>query len=267
MRCKLFLRLFLLLAISGLLLTAHAQSMWVGAVTGANTFNFSPTFCCGNEATKISPTTAAMYDHSATDSFKQLDLILAIPNAPATITLTSIAAYTNVGNVPGNNTISAGSPNSTTATSISAFNTAVYTNGSSQDAYTALGTGAAGQGTPSENFTNFAAADAAAGITATAFYLYEYNLNSFANNFGHYGLLNITFSAPLPNGTIAIGWGCGSTNGCSPQYNSVFTQSGIAAGTVSLSAVPEPSAVILLGTVSLVILRLWKGKRRDHFTA
>jgi hypothetical protein len=251
------------MAVSAVL--GSAQSLWVGAATGANTFNFSPTFFNGELTNLGSPNQLALYDHSATDSLKQLDLILAFVNAPASISITGVKAYSNVGNVNGSNNISAGS-GTFTATSIAATNSAVYTNGSSQDAYTAIGTGAKGLGTPSENFSNFSGAEASIGITATSYYLYEYNLNSFASGFGDYGLLDLTFSGTLPQGAIGIGWGCGSLNNCNAQYNSVFTQSGFAGGGGS-TPVPEPSSLILLGTVFLALLGIWQRKSKRSFVA
>jgi hypothetical protein len=253
------------MAVSAVL--GSAQSLWVGAATGTNTFNFSPTFF-NNELTNLgSPNQLALYDHSATDSLRQLDLILAFVNAPASITITGVRAYNNVGNVNGSNNISAGS-STFTATSIAATNSATYTSGSSQDAYTALGTGAAGMGTPSEHFGNFSGAEASVGITATRFYLYEYNLNSFAASFGNYGLLDLTFSGTLPQGAIAIGWGCGSLNNCNSQFNSVFTQSGFAGGgSPPPSSIPEPSSIILMGSVFLAILGFWQRKNKRNLVA
>lgn len=254
-------RVFWLVCAAALSSSASAQTLWVGAVTGTNSFNFSPTFF-NNEGTNLgtSPNQVAFYDHSATDTFKQLDLIVVVPNAAASLTITGVNSYVNVGNVNGSNNISGVTPSSTKLTSISPFASATYSNGSSQDAYTAIGTGAKGQGTPSENFSNFSGAEASIGINATSFYEYEYNLNSFAGGFGDYGLLDITFSGALPKGAIVIGWGCGSKYGCTPQYNSVFTQSGVVGGN-SQSAVPEPLSIFLLGTVALVAVGIGKTRK------
>jgi len=253
--------------IAVLAVPGSAQSLWVGASTGANAFNFSPTFF-NSELTNLgSPNQLALYDHSSSDSLKQLDLILAFVNAPASISITGVKAYGNVGNVDGSNNISAGS-STFTATSIGAFASATFTNGSSQDAYTAIGTGATGHGAPSENWSNFSGVEASIGVTATKFYLYEYNLNSFASSFGNYGLLDLTFNGTLPKGTIAIGWGCASPNNCISQYNSVFTQSGFAGGGGNTSSsVPEPSSIVLLGSVFLAMLGIWQRKNKNKLVA
>ncbi len=268
-----------LLAVAG---SASAQNIWVGKVNSGTSFNFSPNFI-NNELTNVGQTSSlAFYTHTNGDTgLAAWDLILAFVNgtnisgtvtAPAAPTITSVAAYSNVGNVNGSGNITLTSAHTPTPTSISMSATATMTasnsNGKNQDAYTVLGL-PNGQGSPSENWTNYSGADAAAGvgIIASSFTLYEYNLSAYASTLGNYGLLNLTFSGGgLPDGAIAIGFGC-STSTCGKhdtQDNSIFTQSGIVDTPGTQAAVPEPASVILLGTVSAVVLLAWKRKNRRN---
>jgi hypothetical protein len=265
-----------------------AQSIWVGAVTGTKTFNFSPTYFSG-ELTNLSSPTAnqlALYTHTNGDTgLLQWDLILAFVNgsnssgpvtSPAAPTITSVTGYSNVGNVDGSNNITLSSTHTATATAItpssSATMTVLNSNGMNQDAYTVLGQ-PNGQGSPSENWSNYTGVESHIGITATSFTLYEYSLNSFASYLGNYGLLDITFNTTLPQGAIGIGFGCAVTSGCSSSNNrdnSVFTQSGFAAssgGGSTQGTVPEPSSIILMGTVFLAILGIWQRKNKRNFVA
>ncbi len=227
-----------------------AQSLWVGSVTGTNAFNFTPGYV-GGELTNIgSSNQLAFYNHSNGGAFTQLDLILAFVNPPVTApSITAVETYTNVGNVNGSGNISASSGASHTV-SIAPSGPTQLNSGKVNS--TSLGSSAPGISN-SEQTSNYNSAETKDGITQTGGYsLYVYNLNSYAANFGDYGLLDLTFSN-MPKGTIALGWGCGGTN-CKTDYTSIFTQSGFASNGTPVSPVPEPVSLLLLGTAAVAVI-------------
>ncbi len=231
-----------------------AQSVWVGAVTGTNQFNFSPNWVNGEFTNLGSTSQLALYNHSAGDIFSNLDLIVGFVNPPSVAPyIIGVQAYKDVGNVDSNNNISTGPGTS--------YSVDLMPGGPTQ-----LNSGKASAVlpqfpglSPSEQTSNFDAAEAKAGITQTNGYaLYVYDLSAYANNFGDYGLLDITFGSGITQGAVAFGWGCGGS-GCSTDYTSVATQSGFAGS--GSSPVPEPGTLVLLGS-SLVALGVWKRRRR-----
>jgi hypothetical protein len=254
--------LILLLSAMAVATLCPAQSLWVGAVTGTNQFNFSPNYVGGEFTNLGSANQLAFYDHSGGDSFSTLDLILGFVNPPvAPPTITGVRAYTNVGNVDGGNNISAG-PGTPYAVNIGPTGPTQLNSGKAN----AVLTGMPGL-SPSESTSNYDVAEAQDGITQTGGYaLYVYNLSAYAGNFGDYGLLDITFGPGIPKGTVIFGWGCGGS-GCSSDYTSVATQSAFASQGPP-TTVPEPGSITLLGIGSAaVMLGLWKRKRQANFTA
>jgi hypothetical protein len=230
-------------------------------------------------------------------NFNPFYLILGFVNtaSPSAPTITNVSVYNNAGTPNGTGIINAGTPSSTTSTSISASSISSPWTGTPNDVYSFLGSTFAG-GNNSENFTNWVAAEAALGITATKFTIGVYDLSSFTNNssFTGNGLVDMTFSSALPTGTMVIGFGCGPAN-CQSNpnpFSNAFTQSGIVNGTGGTggqtsgtggqtsgtggqtsgtggqtsgtgATVPEPSALILFGTVAILVGAL---KRKTGLT-
>ncbi len=146
----------------------------MGTVTGANTFNFTPGYV-GGEATDLGSTNQlAFYDHSGSDSFTHLDLILGFVNPPATPPdITGVTAYTNVGNVNGSRNISAGAGTSHTGLNITPSGPTQLNSGKVNAVLLSAMPGISN----SEQTSNYDAAETKDGITQTGGYaLYAYNL-------------------------------------------------------------------------------------------
>jgi hypothetical protein len=134
-----------------------------------------------------------------------------------------------------------------------------YMTASSPDVYTFL---TLQQPTNNSNsFVNMAGADKAdEGVTATSFGIYVFALVN-NNPLGANGLINITFGTALPTGSYAFAFGEDTTN--SKIYDTPFTESGLTGGNVTtLSAVPEPASLILLGSGLLIVGRNFRKNRQ-----
>ena len=106
----------------------------------------------------------------------------------------------------------------------------------------------------SNNFANWSSV---AGPAINSFALYAYTINQ---SIGGGDLLDLFFAGGLPSNTFAIAYGCEGTaddaldgscaGGVGSTYSTPFTE----AGFFSTGAnVPEPSSIILLGTVGLFV--------------
>ncbi len=87
----------------------------------------------------------------------------------------------------------------------------------------------------SNNFGNWATGEQTInGITATGFGMYVFALNA---DLGPQGLMNISFSSPLPLGTIAIAYG--QYGAATKAFTTPWTEAGM--------VVPEPGTLALVG--------------------
>jgi hypothetical protein len=115
----------------------------------------------------------------------------------------------------------------------------------------------------SNSFVNWAGADATInGITPSSFAIFVYALNSLPNNdvLDAKGLVNVIFNNSLPIGSYAVGYGEQGTH----LYATPFTQSGLmtgGSGTVQ-GTVPEPTSILLLGTILLIIGKVFTKRHR-----
>lgn len=154
-------------------------------------------------------------------------LILAIPNDTVNLNL-EIASETDINPYPAGTSIDGSG-------SFTLFKSGFH----SGDVYSFLGL----TGNNSNNFGNLrTAAVSKAGMgDVLSFGVYEFTLHT---TLGGKGLANIVFSAPLPQGTFAFGYG--------GRYDTPFTESGL----VDASPVPEPSSILLFLTSVLGIVMI-----------
>jgi hypothetical protein len=114
--------------------------------------------------------------------------------------------------------------------------------------------------TNSDNWVNMAAAvKADDNIKATSFGIYVF---AITNNkaLGPNGLIDIQFSTALPTGTFAFAFGEDSKHGL--VYDTPFTESGLTGRNVTLTAVPEPASLMLLGSGLLFVGRNFRKNRK-----
>jgi hypothetical protein len=152
-------------------------------------------------------------------------LILGIPNDTTNLFASNpISGVTYINPYPGGTSTSGSSPSFSFQGDMTA----------GQDVYSFLGL----SGNASNSFTNWSAADASINnITASNFGIYEFSLAG--SDLGPKGLINILFnSGALPLGTFAVAYG---TNSAGKPFDTPFTEAG-------LTAVPEPSSLVLLGS-------------------
>ena len=226
---------------------------------------------CGGDPNLISATDFDVYQNAAgANTLSQpLLVILGIPNySGAAPTIASVTAYSPYAGVNTGGTSLSGANFGVAG---SAFFGGTWTPGGNavaslttgEEAYSDLGLANANN---SNSFTNWAAVDAAYGVTATSFGLYVYAINAdLAAN----GLFDITLANSLPTGTFAIAYGCqgeanSSTDECTVNpnsYNTPFTE----AGGVGVGTVPEPGTLVLVGSgmmgFGMAARRRWHGRQ------
>lgn len=208
-------------------------------------------FVYGTEVNGVGPTTISIHFNGAGHPPlpNPILLIIGIPNgngsAPASATVSD-----------GTNTIGSGvlgGPN----TYGGVWNTVTGFAGTLDPGEDAYGV-ASLNGSPSQSFTNWSAAEAAVnGITATFFDIYVYTLTLNAGeSFAGGDTIDVIFSSALPFATFIIANGCSDfsqpvQNG--PQagncqtgntYATPFTQSGLSDG----HEIPEPGTMALFGS-------------------
>jgi hypothetical protein len=267
-----------------------SEPIWTVVGTGtANQFsgqNFLINPGPGGEVNKLGTTTElGLYVQGSKPTntvFDPMYLILGFVNENTTFkapTITGETVYNSAGNPGSGGIINAGSPSATFSTTINAMSAvpagvdggtgksglpADWT-GSPTVVYNFLGLG--GNTGGSESFGNWqtAEADLSTPINASNFLIAVYDLSQFTDNsnFTASGLIDVTFNGTLPVGTMAVGYACqgGTTTLCSNNPNpftNPFTQSGITTG--GGNQVPEPSSILLLGTVSLILARIGRKK-------
>jgi len=201
---------------------------------------------CGGDPNKIT-NTFDIYNVSnsqATNigltSTNPLLLIISVPNgspAVSPLNLPSVTFYpvatssagTTVGSAAaaGTNTTIYGGPYS--------FSNSGFTSGS---VYNFLNLDP--QTDSSNNFNNYTLAKNDPG--ATSFTVYVFDI--FGGTLNANGLVQISFSTPLPLGSITAGYTQGLHNGNPTNYDNAFTEAGIISTTPQ---VPEPSTIAMLG--------------------
>jgi hypothetical protein len=156
-----------------------------------------------------------------------LTIAIIVPNTASlsgTLSLTGANFYNSGGTLIGNgSSVSSGTP-------------FTYTGGT--DIYQAMGAKEKGDG--SINFANLTAAKADKG--ATSFTVYTFNVVGCSTCvIGPKGYASFSFNQNLPVGAVVVAYGYDSKG---RQYSVAWTN----AGFVNPAAVPEPSAVLLLGS-------------------
>jgi len=259
---------------------AHAQTIDPDTLhigTGFNTGSCSTG--CGGDPNIITSTELSIFQVSGSDAHPLSDpliLILGIPYSGSLPTAPTISSVTYYADNTGSGTPGSSSPLTPLPQSADGILTA------GQGAYTEAGFSGAGAndngGTASNSFTNWAAADLSNnGLTVTSFALFAYELTGF--NLSGNDLVDVKFSGGgVPVGSYAIAFGCqpstvqgdatdgscAATSGPDP-YATPFTESGLVETstpttttvtptttttptTTGPTAVPEPSALLLLGS-------------------
>jgi PEP-CTERM motif-containing protein len=180
------------------------------------------------EAIVIPSATVNLFENGgAADTFATLFLLVGVPNGGSAPSITSPAAYspTQVG--------------TNLSTSTVAGNTGY------------LDIGLPGNG--SQNLgSNWAVWDAAFGVTATSFNIFEYNLSG--TTLTNANPTTFTFGGTgLQTGSFVYAFGClvtGAPGSC-PQkdtFSTPFTETGIVTGGASPPPVPEPASMLLMGS-------------------
>jgi hypothetical protein len=96
-------------------------------------------------------------------------------------------------------------------------------------------------------------------LTATSFGIYVFDINGYKAP-GAQGLIDIHFSTALPTAKFAFAFAEDSKNGL--VFDTPFTESGLIGGNVTLTAVPEPAGLMLLGTGLLLAGRKFRKNRQ-----
>ena len=122
----------------------------------------------------------------------------------------------------------------------------------------------------SNNFGNWAGADATIGVNATSFGIYVFALSLPGGGLGANGLIDITFGGTgLPKGTIAVAYGADldKTHKNGFVYDTPFTEAGLfrnGNGGTGQAAVPEPASLALLGSGLLLAAARYRRKRKTE---
>jgi hypothetical protein len=194
--------------------------------TGAFPAPGCPAF--NGEAVVIPSTTANLFENGTggkkADTFKTLFLLVGVPNGGSAPSITSPAAYspTQVGTNLSTSTVA------------------------SNNGYDDIGL----PGNGSQNLgSNWAPWDAAFGVTASHFNIFEYNLSG--TTLANANPTTFTFGGSgLQVGSFVYAWGClvsGAPGSC-PQkdtFSTPFTETGIV--TRGAPPVPEPASMLLMG--------------------
>ena len=189
-----------------------------------------------NEANPLSPTTLSIFENGNGQPalVGPVLLIVGIPNATS-------GAPTGVTLSMGTGTLGGADKYGGTWSPSTGFGGS-FQSSSTQDVYRFLGMV---QGNGSENFTNWSGADAAVGPSATSFGIFVYELTGTGLTGG--GSVGVTFSSPLPLGSVVVAYGCSVTltgnsqcNAPENPYGTPFTEAGV--------VVPEPASLALFGS-------------------
>jgi hypothetical protein len=130
----------------------------------------------------------------------------------------------------------------------------------SGSAYSALGISGAPN---SVSFNNFVTADAAVGVTATSFGLYDFSVSGAGLALLNKAQTNLTLGGNLPAGTVIFGYGFDADG---TQFSTAFTNAGVIS--TQASVVPEPSSFAIAGLGGLGFLgyaarRYFRGRKSD----
>ena len=250
------LALFAMACYLGLLLGAQAKAdttdpstLHVG--TGAGTA--CATGCGGDPNLLGTGSTVDIYQNSggAPNLSQPVLLILGVPNNSAAPSIGGSVTFYNpyTGSTTGGTAGSwAFATGGNTQWGMKAGTSGYFGNMSSSDVYAFLNL----PGNNSNSFTNWAGADLSInGITASDFGIYVFALSGA--HLGANGLVNVS-GLSVPQGTIAVGWGC-QTSGDSTcrnanTYTTPFTEAGLADGS---TPTPEPGSLALLGSGLLAV--------------
>ena len=177
------------------------------------------------EAVVVPSTSINLYENGGpADKFATLFLLVGVPNGGSAPKITSPAAYspTKVGTNLSTSTV---------ATNTGYIDIGLPGNGSQN-----LG-------------SNWAPWDAAFGVTASSFNIFEYNLSG--TTLTNANPTTFTFGSGLKVGSFVYAWGClvaGAPGSC-PQkdtFSTPFTETGIVTG--GTPPVPEPASMLLMGS-------------------
>jgi hypothetical protein len=228
---------------------------------------------CGGDPNQVSTTHFDVFDNQNSKNLvTPLLVILGIPNfSGAAPTMSGVTSYQPYAGVATGGTVLTSANFGIAGSDFYGgnWNTATGFGGSmtSGEVYGKLNLANANN---SNSFGNWQGADAGISVAATSYGLYVYRINvGIVGN----GLLDITWSSALANGTMAVAYGCqgvspNDLSTCGPpspnSYNTPITEAGMVHGGAPPpppspappppggggggGSVPEPGSIVLLGS-------------------
>ena len=210
---------------------------------------------CGGDPNLVGTgSTVDIYQNSggAPNLSQPVFLILGVPNNSAAPSISGSVTFYNpytgatTGGTAGSSAFATGG---STQWGMNAGTSGYFGNMSSGDVYSFLNL----PGNNSNSFVNWAGADSTInGITASDFGIYVFALSGA--QLGANGLINVS-GLSVPNGTIAVGWGCATagSSACSNKntFATPFTEAGLT--DANHPPVPEPGSLALLGSGLLAL--------------